>query len=380
MPWNTPGNNNDDPWNRKSNNQGPPDLDEVFQKLGRKFGGLFGGSGGGSNSSSGSSNGSSSIGLIAIFIIAIVWAMSGVYKVTEGEAGVILQFGKYKETTNPGLHWHVPFPVQSLFIVDTQQVRSAKHQTTMLTQDENIVEIILAAQYRVKDAPGYLFNLRGPETTLKQAMESAIREIVGKSKVDFVLYEGLEVISSSTKELMQEILDRYDAGIEITSLNLEKTQPPSPVQNAFDDVIKSREDLERYIQEAEAYANTIVPQARGEAARITEEATGYKEAIVATAEGESERFSALLTEYKKAPSITRERLYLEATEAVFSNSTKIMLDVEGGNNLMYLPLDKLIQNAPTRPDSTGAANTSSSFGSSNSSEIPQRPTRGRENR
>ena len=179
---------------------------------------------------------------------------------------------------------------------------------------------------------------------------------------------------------MQEILDRYDAGIEITSLNLEKTQPPSPVQNAFDDVIKSREDLERYIQEAEAYANTIVPQARGEAARITEEATGYKEAIVATAEGESERFSALLTEYKKAPSITRERLYLEATEAVFSNSTKIMLDVEGGNNLMYLPLDKLIQNAPTRSDITGAANTSSSFGASNSSEIPQRPTRGRENR
>ncbi|MDG1249958.1 MAG: FtsH protease activity modulator HflK [Gammaproteobacteria bacterium] len=381
MPWNTPGNNNDDPWNRKSNNQGPPDLDEVFQKLGRKFGGLFGGSGGGSNSSSGSPNGSSSIGLIAIFIVAIVWAMSGIYKVTEGEAGVILQFGKYKETTNPGLHWHVPFPVQSLFIVDTQQVRSARHQTTMLTQDENIVEIILAAQYRVKDAPGYLFNLRGPETTLKQAMESAIREIVGKSKVDFVLYEGLEVISSSTKELMQEILDRYDSGIEITSLNLEKTQPPSPVQNAFDDVIKSREDLERYIQEAEAYANTIVPQARGEAARITEEATGYKEAIVATAEGESERFSALLTEYRKAPSITRERLYLEATEAVFSNSTKIMLDVEGGNNLMYLPLDKLIQNAtPTRSNNTGAANTSSSFGSSRSSETPQRPTRGRENR
>ena len=246
----------------------------------------------------------------------------------------------------------------------------------------NIVEIILAAQYRVKDAPGYLFNLRGPEITLKQAMESAIREIVGKSEVDFVLYEGLEVISSSTKTLMQEILDRYDAGIEITSLNLEKTQPPGPVQNAFDDVIKSREDLERYIQEAEAYANTIVPQARGEAARITEEATGYKEAIVATAEGESERFSALLTEYRKAPSITRERLYLEATEAVFSNSTKIMLDVEGGNNLMYLPLDKLIQNAPSRSNNsnTGAANTSSSFGSSNSSEIPQRPSRGRENR
>ena len=376
MPWNSPGNNNEDPWNRNSNNQGPPDLDEIFQNLSRKFGGIFGGKGGGS----GSSAGGSGIGLVAIIVVAFIWGLTGVYKITEGEAGVILQFGKYKETTDPGLHWHYPYPIEELRRVDMQQVRSSKHQTTMLTQDENIVEIILAAQFRVKDAPNYLFNVKYPEVTLKQAMESAIREIVGKSKVDFVLYEGLEIISSNTKALMQEILDRYEAGIEVTTLNLEKTQPPAPVQSAFDDVIKSREDLERYVQEAEAYANTIVPQARGEAARIVEEATAYKEAIVAKAEGEAERFLALLTEYEKAPSVTRERLYLEAAQSVFTNSTKVMVDIEGGNNLMYLPLDKLMQNDRTASGAVNLGNTNNSSSSSGISSAPRRSIRGREGR
>ena len=376
MPWNSPGNNDQDPWNRNSNNQGPPDLDEIFQNLSRKFGGIFGGKGGGSGSAPG---GASGLGLIAIIVVAAIWAFTGIYKVTEGEAGVILQFGKYKETTGPGLHWHYPYPIQELRRVDMQQVRSSRHQTTMLTQDENIVEIVLAAQFRVKDAPDYLFNVRFPEITLKQAMESAIREIVGKSKVDFVLYEGLEIISSSTKTLMQEILDRYVAGIEVTTLNLEKTQPPAAVQSAFDDVIKSREDRERYIQEAEAYANTIVPQARGEAARIIEEATGYKQAIVAKAEGEAQRFLALLEEYERAPSVTRERLYLEATQEVFSNTTKVLVDVEGGNNLMYLPLDKLMQKdrSTTGTINLGSGPTTGSTGLSN---VPRRSTRGREGR
>ena len=375
MPWNSPGNNDQDPWNRNSNNQGPPDLDEIFQNLSRKFGGIFGGKGGGSGTSSG---GSSLFGVAAIVIFAI-WCGSGIYKVTEGEAGVILQFGKYKETTTPGLHWHFPYPIEELRRVNMQKVRVSKLQTSMLTQDENIVDIILAAQYRIQDAPDYLFNVRFQEITIKQAMESAIREIVGKSKVDFVLYEGREVISASTKELIQEILDRYDAGVEVTSLNLEQTQPPTDVQSAFQDVIKSREDLERYIQEAEAYANTIVPQARGEAARIVEEATAYKEAIVAKAEGEGERFLALLSEYEKAPSVTRERLYLEAAQAVFTNSTKVMLDIEGGNNLMYLPLDKLLQNdrSATGSVNLGNNNTNSGTGLSNA---PRRSVRGRESR
>lgn len=373
MPWNSPGNKNDDPWNRNSNNQGPPDLDEIFQNLSRKFGGIFGGKGG----AGGSSGSSAGFLLFALVIAAIIWAGTGIYTITDGEKGVVLQFGKYKESTDPGLHWHFPYPIEELRVVDMQQVRSSKLQTTMLTKDENIMEIILAAQFRIKDAPNYLFNVRSPEGTIKQTMESAIREVVGKSSVDYVLYEGLEIISSNTKLLMQEILDRYDAGIEVTTLNLEKTQPPAQVQSAFDDVIKSREDLERYIEEAEAYANTIVPQSRGEAARIIEEATAYKEAIVSKAEGEAERFEALLTEYRKAPSITRERLYLEATQSVFSNSTKILLDVENGNNLMYLPLDKLIQNSDNTPSGSinlGSPNPSGSSVNSNT----KRTVRGRE--
>ena len=373
MPWNSPGNKNDDPWNRNSNNQGPPDLDEIFQNLSRKFGGIFGGKGG----AGGSSGSSAGFLLFALVIAAIIWAGTGIYTITDGEKGVVLQFGKYKESTDPGLHWHFPYPIEELRVVDMQQVRSSKLQTTMLTKDENIMEIILAAQFRIKDAPNYLFNVRSPEGTIKQTMESAIREVVGKSSVDYVLYEGLEIISSNTKLLMQEILDRYDAGIEVTTLNLEKTQPPAQVQSAFDDVIKSREDLERYIEEAEAYANTIVPQSRGEAARIIEEATAYKDAIVSKAEGEAERFEALLTEYRKAPSITRERLYLEATQSVFSNSTKILLDVENGNNLMYLPLDKLIQNSDNTPSGSinlGSPNPSGSSVNSNT----KRTVRGRE--
>jgi membrane protease subunit HflK len=379
MPWNTPGNNNEDPWNRNSKNQGPPDLDEVFQNLSRKFGGLFGGSGGGNGGKETNNTSPSGFGAIILVIASIFWAFTGIYTITDGEAGVILQFGKYKEISQPGLHWHYPYPIQELRVVDMQQVRSSRHQTTMLTQDENIVEIVLAAQFRVKDAPNYLFNLRGPDATLKQAMESAIREVVGKSKVDFVLYEGLEVISSNTKVLMQDILDRYQSGIEVTTLNLEKTQPPAAVQSAFDDVIKSREDLERYIQEAQAYANTIVPQARGEAARITEDATAYKEAIVARAEGEAERFEALLTEYKKAPAITRERLYLEATQSVYSNSTKIMIDTEGGNNLMYLPIDQIIKNSQSQNSAPATVNNSPQR-SNNPPSSSSRTQRGREAR
>lgn len=374
MPWNSPGNKNDDPWNRDSKNQGPPDLDEIFQKLSRKFGGIFGGKGGGSGAST--PGNTAGFGLFALIIAAIVWAGTGIYTITDGEAGVVLQFGKYKEQTGPGLHWHIPYPVEELQIVDMQQIRSSRHQTTMLTKDENIVEVTLAAQFRVKDAPNYLFNVRFPEVTLKQAMESAIREVVGKSGVDFVLYEGLEVISSNTKSLMQEILDRYDAGIEVTTLNLEKTQPPAPVQSAFDDVIKSREDLERFVQEAQAYANTIVPQSRGEAARIVEEATAYKEAIVSKAEGEAERFEALLVEYKKAPDVTRERLYLEAKQSVFQNTTKILLDTEGGNNIMYLPLDQIMRNTQS---SMGSINMGTPTASqSNTSSSQRRTVRGRE--
>jgi len=378
MPWNSPGNNNEDPWKKNSNNQNPPDLDEIFQNLSRKFGGIFGGGKGGGTSSS-SGGGGGGLIIVAVVVAGLLWLGSGIYKITEGEAGVILRFGEYADTTGAGLHWHFPYPIEELRHVDMQQVRSTRHQTTMLTKDENIVEIILTAQYRVKNAADYLFNVRNPDVTLKQAMESAIREIVGKNKVDSVLYEGREIISSDTKQLIQEIIDRYETGLILTSLNLEQTQPPSPVQSAFQDVIKSREDLERFIQEAEAYANTIVPQARGEAARIVEEANAYKEAIVAKAEGEAERFLALLTEYKKAPSITRERLYLEATQAVYSNSTKIIMDVDGGNNLLYLPIDKIIEGNNNKQSSTVTSTPNNTYNNSTSSnDNSRRSNRGRE--
>ncbi|MEM8843549.1 MAG: FtsH protease activity modulator HflK [Pseudomonadota bacterium] len=380
MPWNSPGNNNQDPWDRNSKNQGPPDLDEIFQKLSRKFGGIFGGKSGGSGGAGSGSGGSNiaGLGVIAIVVALIIWGASGIYTITDGEAGVILQFGKYKETTGPGLHWHMPYPIQELRRVDMAKVRDSNHRTTMLTKDENIVEIVIAAQYIINDAPNYLFNVRAQELTIKQAMESTIREVVGKSQVDFVLYEGLEVIGADTKTLMQDLLNRYESGIEITTLNLVKTQPPVEVQSAFDDVIKSREDLERFIQEAQAYANTIVPQARGEAARIIEEATGYKEAIVARAEGEAERFLALLAEYAKAPDVTRERLYLEAAQSVYDNSSKVMIDIKDGNNLMFLPLDKLMQHEEMPRGSINLGSTSSS--SSTNQNLPRSTTRGRESR
>ncbi len=378
MPWNSPGNKNDDPWNRNSNNQGPPDLDEIFQKLSRKFGGIFGGGSGGSGS--GSPGNAAGIGVFALIVAALVWAATGIYTITDGTTGVILQFGKYKEQTGPGLHWHLPYPIQELQRVDMQQIRSSRHQTTMLTKDENIVEVVLAAQYRIKDAPNYLFNVRFPEITLKESMESAIREIVGKSEIDFVLYEGLEVIAANTQSLMQEILDRYETGFEVTSLNLEKTQPPAPVQSAFDDVIKSREDRERFIQDAQAYANTIVPQSRGEAARIIEDATAYKEAIVSQAEGETERFEALRVIYQQAPEITRERLYLEAAQTVLSNSTKVMLDVEGNNNIMYLPLDQLMKNKQSTSGAINFGSPTTSERSDTTSTSQRRTFRGREGR
>ena len=380
MPWNSPGDNNQDPWNskKKNNEQGPPDLDEVFQNLSRKFGGVFSG-GGGQGKAPGGASGGNVFALVA-GIAALFWIASGIYTVQEGTEGVVLQFGEFKETTQPGLHWHFPYPIEEVRKVNMAEVRDATHQTAMLTQDENIVEIVFTAQYIVNDATKYLFSVRSPDVTLKQAMESAIREVVGKSQVDFVLYEGLELISSRTRELMQEILNSYETGFTVTSLNLQKTQPPTPVQAAFDDVNKSREDRERYINEAESYANTIVPKARGEAARILEEANAYKESVIAKAEGETDRFLALLSEYEKAPSVTRERLYIEAVESVFSNSSKVMLDVEGGNNLLYLPLDKIIQNQDSGRSNNTQGMTPTPPNSSTLNDLRRRTVRGRESR
>ena len=377
MPWNSPqGGKDDDPWGQKSSNQGPPDLDEVFRNLGKKFGGIFG---------SGTQRGSSGppkhylwLALAAVIAIWGVYDRFGFYTVQQAERGVELRFGKYSETTTAGLNWHLPFPIERVEIVNIDEVREVTNRTSMLTQDENIVEVALEAQYKIKNAEDYLFNLRDPDVTVKDAMESAVREIVGKSTIDFVLFEGRGQISSATRVLLQGIMDEYGSGIYIQKVNLEKSLPPDPVKAAFSDAIKSREDYDRYIKEAEAYANSILPQARGEAARLLQEADAYRDRVIANSEGEAKRFLKLLGEYEKAPEVTRERLYLEAVESVYANSNKLLMDVEGGNNLIYLPLDQLIkQRSMTGNPGIVQDRLSPEVGMNNSQSGLTRPGRGR---
>jgi len=350
MPWNSPGDDNKDkdPWGQNSNNQGPPDLDDVFRNLSKKFGGIFGGGSSGGSGGSGDSSALFRIGLPLIIIAAI--AFSSVYIIQEGTRGVVLRFGEFERVSQPGLNFLVPL-IEKVETVDVSGVRDAIHETSMLTQDENIVEVKFTAQYRVKDAQQYLFNIRNPDITLKQALEAAVREVVGKSEIDHVLKERRAEIAAESKILIQQILDDYEAGLEVTTVNLQDAQPPDEVQGAFDDAVEAREDQKRFIDEARTYANSIVPQARGEAARILEAAQGYKEEVIANADGETNRFLQLLTEYKKAPKITRERLYLQSVESVYTNSSKVMVDLEGGNNILYLPLDRMTE-SQTRSNNT----------------------------
>lgn len=381
MAWNEPdGDDKKDPWGSKDNKpsgggqQSPPDLDEVVKQMQNKITKLFGGKGSGGNGDGGGSSGgdgagpsSSLLGLI-IGVLVIVWLASGIYIVDPGERGVVLRFGSYVETTVPGPHWRMPFPVDKVEIVNVDQSRDVEvgyrsspgrsgdntvpQEALMLTQDENIVDIKFAVQYRVKDAKDYLFNVRDPNTTLREATESAVREATGKSKMDFVLTQGQSDIAVRTEELIQSILDRYKTGLLVTSVNLQSAQPPQEVKGAFEDAIKAREDNERLKNDAEAYANDIIPKARGNAARQIEEANGYKARVIAQAEGESKRFSDLLTEYKKAPEVTRDRLYLDTIELVMGNTTKVLVDVDGGNNLLYLPLDKLVSQSGSQAPTT----------------------------
>ncbi len=364
MAWNEPGGSgNKDPWgggNRGGNNQGPPDLDEVVKQLQQKFSAIFGGGkkgGGGSASSGGGNAGSIGLGVIAV-VLVVVWAISGIYIVDEGRRGVVLQFGAYTKTTMPGPHWHPRF-IQSVEVVNVEESRALTvgfrqtggsrptsstvgRESLMLTQDENIVDVKLAVQYKVKSASDYLFRVRDPEVVLRQATESAIREVIGKNDMDFILKEGRADITAQAMTLIQKTLDRYQAGLIITTVNLQDAQPPEQVQDAFADAVKAQGDSERVKNEAEAYSNDIIPRARGKAARQIAEANAYKERVIAEAMGEASRFDQVLTEYLKAPEVTRKRLYLESMESVLSNSSKVMVDVKSGNNIMYLPLDQMM--------------------------------------
>jgi len=355
---------NDPQWGKKPND-GPPDLDEILRKLNQKLAGLFGKRGpapigptGPTGGSSGPSNAffGGSVAFILILIVG-VWLASGFYIVEEGRRGVVLRLGKYIETTMPGPRWHVPFPIESAEVVNVSGVRTVEvgyrgnpknkqpAEALMLTDDENILDVQFAIQYTLKGPEDYLFNNRNPDDNVLQAAETAIREIVGKSKMDFVLSQGRSEVASRVKVLMQQILDRYKTGINITTVNLQNVQAPEQVLSAFEDVVRAGQDRERFKNEGQAYANNVVPNARGVAARLLEEANGYKQTAIATAQGDASRFRQILAEYEKAPQVTRERLYLETVQQILSNTTKIVVDQKGGQNMLFLPLDKIIQMA-----------------------------------
>ncbi len=366
MAWNEPGNNDKDPkdpWSGRGNNSGPPDLDEALRSLQEKFSGIFGGGGSNGGKDGGSSGSWGGLGLIAL-ILALLWLATGFYIVDAGVRGVETRFGAYTVTTDPGLHWHMPWPFEQVRRVDVksarfievgyrsagggrvkQSVASIQQEALMLTQDENYVDVRLAVQYVINDPKNYLFNVLDPTTTLKQVVQSVEREVVGTSSLDFVLTEGRSEVVAAIEKNAQGLLDEYKVGIQITSVNLVEAQPPEQVQAAFQDVVKAREDRERVINEAQTYSREVIPRAQGEASQQLQSAEGYKARVVAEATGRASRFSQLLSQYQQAPRVTRERLYLEAIEKVLGNSKTIMVDVKKGNSLMYLPLDQLSNNS-----------------------------------
>jgi membrane protease subunit HflK len=346
---------NDPNWGRRGD--GPPDLDELWNRLRQRLSGLLGGRGGAGRGGPGPGDGKQfPFGvLVLIGLVFLIWVASGFYIVDASQRGVVLRFGKYVQTTEPGPQWHLPYPIESVEIVNLAQVRTVEvgyrnnvrnkvlKESLMLTDDENIIDIQFAVQYILRDPTEYLFNNRDPEDAVMQAAETSIREVVGKSKMDFVLYEGREQVAANAQTLMQQILDRYKAGVSISKVTMQQAQPPEQVQAAFDDAVKANQDRERQKNEGQAYANDVVPKARGTAARLTQEAEGYRQRVTANAEGEAARFRQIMTEYNRAPAVTRQRLYLEAMQQVYTNTTKILVDQKAGSNLLFLPLDKILQ-------------------------------------
>ena len=353
---------NDPQWGRRGN-EGPPDLDELWRRFNQKLNSLLGGRGGGGSGGGGSGGrgvlrgaGRGGVGIIVV-VVLLIWAASGIYIVDASERGVELRFGKYLRETMPGPHWHIPWPVEAVEVVNVSEVHTVEvgyrnnvrtkvpSEALMLTDDENIVDLQFAVQY-VRTVPqDYLFNNIDPDGTVKQVAESAIREIVGKSTMDFVLYEGREEIAVNAKSLMQGILDRYQTGITISQVTMQNAQPPEQVQAAFDDAVKANQDKVRQKNEGQAYYNDVVPKAQGVAARLLQEAEGYKQRVIASAAGEASRFDQVLGEYRKAPRVMRDRMYIDAMEEVLSNTTKVIIDQKGSGNLLFLPLDKLMQSA-----------------------------------
>ena len=351
MSWNEPGGGNNgprDPWG--GGNQGPPDLDEAFKKLQQSIAGLFGGGrrGGGGPAKGGASN--ALVGVVLGGVLA-VWGLMGFYQLDEQERAVVLRFGEYHATLTPGLQWNPPL-IDEVITVNTTKVRAAGLREVMLTQDENIVEVSMSVQYVISDPRDFVLQVRDPEVSLQHAAQSALRHVVGDTTMDLVLTEGRAAIGFEVRDRLQQYLNDYTTGIQVSKINIDESKPPAQVQGAFDDVIKAREDEERVKNEAQSYANGIVPEARGGAQRMLEESNAYRDQVIARADGEAQRFNQLLTEYRKAPQVTRERLYIDSVQSVYANTNKVMVDVDGGNNVLYLPLDKMVPNAG-QPRSNG---------------------------
>jgi membrane protease subunit HflK len=361
---------NDPQWGKRGNNtSGPPDLDEIWRNVNRRVNSMFGRRGGDADGGGGGGmRPALPIGGAALLValVVVVWLASGFYIVDEGRRGVVTRFGKYTETTQPGPRWHLPFPVEAVQVVDFSQVKTievgyrntpknkVEREATMLTDDENIIDIQFAVQYNLKSAEDYVFKNNKPDTIVQYVAETAVREVVGKSKMDFALYEGREQIAKQTEQLMQQMLDRYETGVFVQKVTLQTVLPPDKVQAAFDDAVKAGQDRERLKNEGQAYANDVVPRARGMASRLLEEANGYNTEVVQKAEGDASRFRQILVEYQKAPNVTRDRLYLDMMQSVLGSANKVIVDQKAGSgNLLYLPLDKLTQQTAVAPATDG---------------------------
>ncbi|GAB3464524.1 FtsH protease activity modulator HflK [Azotobacter salinestris] len=386
MAWNEPGgnSNNQDPWGgrRGGDRKGPPDLDEAFRKLQESLNGMLGGKRRSGDGGAGKGGGFGLFG-IALAVLAAFWLYSAIYVLDEQEQAVVLRFGKYHETVGPGLNFHFP-PIDRKFVENVTRERAYSKQGQMLTEDENIVEVPLTVQYKISNLKDFVLNVDQPEVSLQHATDSALRHVVGSTEMDQVLTEGRELLASEVRERLQRFLDTYRTGIAVTQVNVQNAQAPREVQEAFDDVIRAREDEQRERNQAEAYANGVIPEARGQAQRILEDANGYREEVVARAQGEAQRFGKLVAEYRKAPEVTRQRLYLETLQEVLSNSSKVLIGAEGGqNNLLYLPLDKMLEgragNASTGLPAPAAAG-GAEVGSQIINDLQQRDLRSRERR
>jgi len=358
---------NDPQWGKRGRS-GPPDLDEIWRNVNRRVNELFGrrdSDDGDPGEPPRSAFPLGGLGLLIVLVL-VVWLASGFYIVDEGRRGVVTRFGKYTQTTEPGPRWHLPFPVESVEVIDFSKIKTVEiHGNTpasrsargllLLTDDENITDALFAVQYRLKDAKDNVFNTKNPDDVLVQVASTAISEVVGRSQMDFVLYEGRGDIAKKTETLMQEMLDRYGTGIQIQNVSVQDSQAPEQVRPAFDDAVKAKQDLERQKNEGQAYANDVVPRARGLASRLLQEADGYNTQVIQEAEGNASRFRQILVEYNKAPAVTRERLYLDMMQSVLGNTSKVLMDQKSGNSLLYLPLDQLLKQAQAAPSAAASA-------------------------